>query len=146
FREYFGFYCGPRHRLFGREKLSLADLRGETSVSFKTDRLTDALRPVALLRAQAQLENRVVGVSSSLEEVRRMIVAGLGIGALPIHVAHRDVEAGLLWRLPPYDDPPTIDIHIATNPSTRLNRAEASLIAMLRDAVARVPFTERDYR
>lgn len=146
FREYFGLYCGPRHRLFGHGNLALADLRGETSVSFKTDRLTDALRSVALLRAQAQLEDRVVGVSSSLEEVRRMIIAGLGIGALPIHVAQRDVEAELLWRLPPYDDPPAIDIHIVTNPSTRFNRAEASLIAMLREAVSTVPFEQRDYR
>lgn len=146
FREYFGFYCGPDHRLFGRKNLSLPDLRGETSVSFKTDRLTDALRPVALLRAQAQLEDRVIGVSSSLEEVRRMILAGLGIGPLPVHVANRDVEAGLLWRLPPYEEPPAIDIHVVTNPGTRFNRAEASLLAMLREAVTRVPFAERDYR
>jgi DNA-binding transcriptional LysR family regulator len=146
FREYFGFYCGPQHRLFGHENLSLADLRGETSVSFKTDRLTDALRQVALLRAQAELEDRVVGVSSSLEEVRRMILAGLGIGPLPVHVARRDVEAGLLWRLPPYDEPPAIDIHIVTNPGSRLNRAEANLITMLREAVTRIPFAERDYR
>ena len=27
FREYFGFYCGPGHRLFGKENLTLADLR-----------------------------------------------------------------------------------------------------------------------
>lgn len=146
FREYFGFYCGPRHRLFGREGLTLSDLRGETSVSFKTDRLTDALRPVALVRAQAELEERIVGSSSNLEEVRRMILAGLGIGALPLHVARKDEQAGLLWHLPPYDDLPAIDIHIVTNPRSRLNRAEKSLIAMLHEAVAQVPFAERDYR
>lgn len=146
FREYFGFYCGPRHGLFGQKRLTLSDLRGETSVSFETDRLTDALRPVALVRAQAELDHRIVGLSSSLEEVRRMILAGLGIGPLPVHVARRDEEAGFLWRLPPYDDPPAIDIHIVTNPRTRLNRAEANLITMLREAVARIPFSERDYR
>ena len=145
FREYFGFYCGPRHRLFGRQNLTMADLRGETSVSFKTDRLTDALRPVALVRAQAELEDRVVGVSSSLEEVRRMILAGLGIGPLPVHVARNDVDNGLLWRLPPYDSPPAIDIHLVTNPRTQFNRAEASLIAMLRERIATIPFEERDY-
>ncbi len=145
FREYFGFFCGPRHRLFGREDLSLSDLRGETSVSFKTDRLTDALRSVALLRAQIRLEDRVVGVSSSLEEVRRMIVAGIGIGALPIHVAQRDVDSSLLWRLPPYEEPPAVDIYIVTNPGSRLNRAETSFIALLRQAVANTPFAERDY-
>lgn len=146
FREYFGFFCGPRHRLFGKSGLGLADLRGETSVSFKTDRLTDALRPVALIRAQAELEERVVGVSSNLEEVRRMIVAGLGIGPLPIHVARSDVEAGHLWQLPPYDLPPAIDIYVVSNPSTRFNRAEENLLAMLREKIEAVPFGERDYR
>ena len=146
FREYFGFYCGPRHRLFGRAELTLADLRGETSVSFKTDRLTDALRPVALVRAQAELDERIVGVSSSLEEVRRMILAGLGIGPLPLHVARKDEQAGLLWRLPPYENPPAIDIHLVTNPQSRLNRAEKSLITMLNDTITTIPFAERDYR
>lgn len=145
FREYFGFFCGPHHRLFGKRNLNLADLRGETSVSFKTDRLTDALRPVALIRAEARLDDRVVGVSSSLEEVRRMIVAGLGIGPLPIHVATRDVEAGLLWRLPPYEAPPAIDIYVVSNPHTRFNRAEQGLLSMLNQRIAEVPFPERDY-
>lgn len=146
FREYFGFFCGPRHHLFGKSGLTLDELRGETSVSFNTDRLTDALRPVALLRAAAELDDRVVGISPSLEEVRRMIVAGLGIGPLPVHVAARDVADGLLWRLPPYDDPPAIDIYVVSNPNTRFNRAERSMIAMLKERIARIPFIERDYR
>lgn len=145
FREYFGFFCGPRHRLFGCAGLRLADLRGETSVSFRTDQFTDALRPVALLRAQAQLDERVVGVSSNLEEVRRMIVAGLGLGPLPVHVAQRDLEAGLLWRLPPYDAPPAIDVYVVSNPRSRLNRAEARFLAMLHQRIETTPFPERDY-
>ena len=75
-----------------------------------------------------------------------MILAGLGIGALPLHVARRDEQAGMLWQLPPYDDPPAIDIHIVTNPQSRLNRAEKSLIAMLQETIAQVPFAQRDYR
>ncbi len=146
FREYFGFFCGPEHRLFGHKDLTMSDLRGETSVSFRTDRLTDALRPVALVRAEAELEDRVVGVSSSLEEVRRMILAGLGIGPLPVHVASKDVEAGLLWRLPPYDAPPAIDIYAVTNPGTRFNRAEQYLIAMIMQEIDKTPFHERDYK
>lgn len=145
FREYFGFYCGPSHRLFGRSGLTLADLRGETSVSFRTDRLTDALRPVALIRAEAQLDDRVVGLSSNLEEVRRMISAGLGIGPLPLHVARRDVEAGLLWRLPPYDTPPAIDIYVVHNPRTHLNRAEQGLLDSLLELLRNTPIEARDY-
>ncbi|MDZ7810023.1 MAG: LysR family transcriptional regulator [Arhodomonas sp.] len=56
--------------------LSLEDLGGENFVSFRTDQLTDALRPVAMLRAQLPEQGPTVGTSSNLEEVRRMIVAG----------------------------------------------------------------------
>lgn len=146
FREYFGFFCGPRHRLFGKSGLSLADLRGETSVSFQTDQLTDALRAVTMMRAEAELDERVAGVSSNLEEVRRMIVAGLGLGPLPVHVARPDVDAGLLWRLPPYDNPPAVDIYVVSNPKAQLNRAEQALLDLLHHQVESTPITMRDYR
>ncbi|MDX5362236.1 MAG: LysR family transcriptional regulator [Alphaproteobacteria bacterium] len=146
YREFFGFFCGPEHRLFGRTGLTLDDLRGETSVSFQTDRMTDALYQVAILRAKAKLDERIVGISSHLEEVRRMIVAGLGIGPLPLHVARADVEAGHLWRLPPYDDPPEVDIFIVTNPASNLNRAEQALLAMLMRRIADMPLEDRTYR
>ncbi|HKJ95238.1 MAG TPA: LysR family transcriptional regulator [Gammaproteobacteria bacterium] len=131
FREHFGFFCGPRHRLFGRRRLGLDQLREESFVSFKTDRLTDALRPVAMLRARLDLHGPIVGTSSNLEEVRRMITAGLGIGPLPIHVVERDIRAGLLWRLPPYQDPPAIDIYLVTNPRARHSRAEGLFLDLL---------------
>lgn len=145
FREHFGFFCGPSHRLFGRRDLRLVDLRGEPSVSFKTDRMTDALRPVALIRANAQFDERIVGVSSHLEEVRRMIVAGLGIGPLPIHVVERDVADGLLWRLPPYDNPPAIDIYVVHNPRAHMNRAERGLLESLHAAIEATPIDERTF-
>lgn len=145
YREFFGFFCGPQHRLYGKAGLTLADLRGEPSVSFQTDHISDALRPVALLRSEARLNADVVGVSSSLEEVRRMIVAGLGIGPLPLHVAQRDVADGMLWRLPPYDAPPAIDIFLLTNPDKAMNRAEKALLAGLQALIAETPFEERIY-
>lgn len=131
FREHFGFFCGPRHRLFGRRGLKLDDLRGETFVSFNTDRLSDALRPVAILRATRELDGHLIGKSTHLEEVRRMIAAGLGIGPLPIHAVDRDVRDGLLWRLPPYDDPPAVDIYLVTNPRTHLSAPERLFLSML---------------
>jgi DNA-binding transcriptional LysR family regulator len=145
YREFFGFFCGPRHRLYGKTGLTLADLRGEPSVSFQTDHISDALRPVALLRSEARLNADVVGVSSSLEEVRRMIVAGLGIGPLPLHVARRDVTDGILWRLPPYDAPPAIDIFLLTNPDKTMNRAEKALLSGLQALIAETPLDERIY-
>ena len=145
YREFFGFFCGPQHRLYGKTGLTLADLRGEPSVSFQTDHISDALRPVALLRSEARLNADVVGVSSSLEEVRRMIVAGLGIGPLPLHVARRDVADGMLWRLPPYDAPPAIDIFLLTNPDKAMNRAEKALLSGLQALITETPMEERIY-
>jgi DNA-binding transcriptional LysR family regulator len=145
YREFFGLFCGPTHPLFGREGLTRDDLRGLAAVSFVTDQMDDALRPVALMRAEAGLEDRVVGASANLEEVRRLIVAGLGIGPLPIHVVRRDVADGLLWRLPPYDDPPPIDVHLAWNPRARSNRAEGALLAAIRAAIDATPIEARTY-
>jgi DNA-binding transcriptional LysR family regulator len=145
FREYFGLYCGPRHRLFGRAGLSMSDLRNESYVSFQTDRLTDALRPVAMMRASAQIQGRRVATSSNLEEVRRLIVCGLGIGSLPLHIAKADERHGHLWRLPPYEDPPAIDIYLVWNPRAQLNRAETELLNMLRATIDTVPIADRTY-
>lgn len=145
YREHFGFFCGPDHPLFGREGLRLRDIRGEPSVSFVTDRLHDALRPVALLRTRIGLDDTIRATSPHLEEVRRLIIAGVGIGPLPIHVVARDVADGLLWQLPPYSSPPAIDIHLVTNPATRLNRAEAGFIEMLTGKLETLPLAERTY-
>lgn len=145
FREFFGLFCGPGHPLFGREGLSLGDLAGQPSVSFVTDQINDALRPVTLMRAAAGLDERVVGNSANLEEVRRMIIAGMGIGPLPIHVVRDDVERGRLWRLPPHDNPPAIDVHLVWNPKARMNRAESYLLQALIAQIEATPMVKRTY-
>jgi DNA-binding transcriptional LysR family regulator len=145
YREFFGLFCGPRHPLFRRENLRMDDLRGLDAVSFGTDDLNDALRPVALLRRQYELDQRIIGQSSQLEEVRRMILCGLGIGPLPVHVVEKDVKEGLLWRLPPYKNPPAVDIYLVTNPKKRLNRAEDLIIKRLKASITDIPMEQRTY-
>ena len=145
YREFFALFCGPPHPLFGMTNLTRGDLAGHASVSFETDRLHDVLRPVTLDRAEADLGDRIVGTSSHLEEVRRMIIAGLGIGPLPVHVAKRDVDAGQLWQLPPYDKVPEIDVHVVWNPRARLNRAEEALLNALLACIESTPIEDRTY-
>lgn len=145
YREFFGLFCGPSHSLFGKTNPTGSDFAGLSSVSFETDRLHDVLKPVTLMRAEAELGDSIVGTSSHLEEVRRMIIAGLGVGPLPVHVAQRDVEAGLLWRLPPYDKMPEIDVHVVWNPRARLNRAEEAMLAELLDRIETIPIEDRTY-
>lgn len=145
YREFFGFYCGPSHPLFGRKNLKMSDLHNFPAVSFDTEDINDALRPVALLRSKWGLDYEIVGRSSQLEEVRRMIECGMGIGSLPIHVMERDVASGRLWRLPPYESPPAVDIFLVTNPAKRLNRAEELMIRRLKQAIEEIPLPDRTY-
>jgi len=145
FREHFGFFCGPRHRLFGRTDLTMADLAEETFVSFVTEKPQGPLRAISILRAQHRLNGRVIGSTASLEEARRMIGAGLGIGALPIHAVARDVADGLLWRLPPWDNtpppggPPAVDVFLVTNPRTTLSQAERTFVDLLTTRLDEAP-------
>ena len=145
FRETFGFFCGSSHPLFGRTDVTTEELRDSTYVSFKTDQLSDALHSVADLRRSLQLGEEPTGTSSNLEEVRRMIMAGLGFGSLPVHAMERDVRDGRLWQLPPYGNLPSADVHLVTNEQTRRDRGEQILISMVRDYIDSVDLAERSY-
>jgi hypothetical protein len=52
---------------------------------------------------------------------------------------------GRLWRLPPYDSPPAIDVHVIWNPRTRANRAEQAVLTGLLDSIEATPMAERIY-
>ncbi len=145
FRESFGLFCGPGHRLFGRTDIPLADLEGEPSVSFQTEIEGGPLDAVARLRASARLAPGPRGISSNLTEVRRMIVSGVGIGALPLHVANRDVRDGNLWQIPPYGNLPAIDIYLVTNPKRSITKPEAVFLAACREMVTTTLIEERTY-
>lgn len=145
YREFFGLFCGPSHRLFGRDDVDIAELKDEDAVSFQTDEIDGPLSAVAHLRSRLGMRATPKGLSSNLPEVRRMIAANIGIGALPIHVVRRDVKAGLLWQVPPYASLPAVDIQMLTNAKRSLNRAEKALLELLNAELDAVPLTERTY-
>ncbi|MEM5472437.1 LysR family transcriptional regulator [Hoeflea sp. AS60] len=145
YREQFALYCGPHHRLFGKTQIKLSELQGENSVSFQTEVESGPLILLGQLRERALLNPVIKGVSANLPEVRRMIVAGIGVGALPVHVATRDVDAGLLWPLPPYTGLPVADIHFVTNPRRSMNPAERVLVAAIENLIETTPIAERTY-
>ncbi|MFD1625426.1 LysR family transcriptional regulator [Azospirillum griseum] len=130
-RQTYRLYCGPDSRLFGRRGLDVADVRHEDFVSFTSDQIDGVLLPLTLFRAREGFAGRIVASSGNLDEVRRMIVCGLGIGPLPDHIAARDVADGLLWELPPYDGVAPVDVHLMWNSSAKLNRAERALLDCL---------------
>ncbi|MGD2129143.1 MAG: LysR family transcriptional regulator [Lysobacterales bacterium] len=136
FTEHFGLFCGRDHPLFGETALTVKDLRDEKFVSFQTDRIDDALWAVALMRNQNEMTGPIVGVSPSLHEVRRMIISGIGIGPLPIHAVEADVRQGLLWRLPPYSEAPSVSIYFLTNPECNHTRAEVLFLDFMKSQIS----------
>lgn len=136
-------YCGRDHRFFRKNHLETTELREENFVSFTSDQIDGALSPLAVFRAREGFGGRIVGASANLEEVRRMILCGLGIGPMPEHIAARDVLDGNLWPLPPYDGVAPIDIHLIWNPQSKFNRAEVAFREMLLDEIKTLPVEQR---
>lgn len=145
YREYFGLYCGPRHPLFHADTVSPKDLEGEPFVAFQTEDVGGPLEEVSKLRARLKLSRDWRGVSSSLNEMRRMIMANIGLGALPVHVARQDVEAGNLRQLPPYTDLPQVSIYLLKNPARRHTDAEKALLAAIEAQLTTTGIEERTY-
>jgi DNA-binding transcriptional LysR family regulator len=145
YREFFGLFCGARHPLFSAAKVHPQDLEGEPFVAFQTEAEGGPLDVISRLRARAGLANTWRGVSSSLNEIRRMIMANVGIGALPIHVAEQDVVAGNIRQLPPYDDLPLVNIYLITNPTRRQSDAEAIFLSNCEAELAEIPIESRTY-
>jgi len=145
YREFFGLFCGPRHRLYGRKDINISELKNEDAVSFHTEEIDGPLSSVAYLRRRLGMRSDLKGLSSNLPEVRRMIVANIGIGTLPVHVARKDVESGLLWQVPPFKSLPAVDIHMLTNAKRSMNRAEKTLLEMLNADLDSLPLADRTY-
>jgi DNA-binding transcriptional LysR family regulator len=145
YREHFGYFCAPGHPLYGRSDLTLDALRQLDYVTFKTDRIGDALSPIALLRQQAGFEGRLLGVSPSLEEVKRLIKIGSAFGPLPVHVVADEIASQQLWQLPPYNSLPAVDVHLVYRPDARRSRAERAFLTGLIAAINAVPLSERTY-
>lgn len=146
YREYFGLYCGARNPLFTAPDIAPADLEGAPFVAFQTEAEDGPLEAIARLRARMGLAHVWQGVSSSLNEIRRMIMADIGIGALPLHVAAPDVRAGRLRQLPPYEALPQVDIYLISNPARRRSEAEQVFLDNLAHDLAATDLAQRTYR
>ena len=139
----FGLYCGPRHRLYGQRDVELSDLRGESFISFQTDRLADDQWPEELLRFRQKMSFRTIGNSFNLSEVFRMVSANMGVGLFPVSTVSRAEEDGRLWRLPPYGKTLTGNVYLITNPAKRLTNGETAFIEVVRKLARRRGGSER---
>ncbi|WP_095101474.1 LysR family transcriptional regulator [Pseudomonas sp. Irchel 3A5] len=134
-RQRYAFFCGKRHRLFGKRGLALDALQGENFVSFTSDQLGGNLSPLTVFRDQQGFTGKIVASSPSFEEIRRLIIAGYGIGCLPEHLVDNDLHNGLIWRLPPADGVVDVDMFLMWNRDQRMNRAETVFIESFRRVI-----------
>ncbi|MGO4852081.1 LysR family transcriptional regulator [Phaeovulum sp. W22_SRMD_FR3] len=131
FREEFSVFCGAEHPFFGRTEVSLRELQQEPFVSFSCATEGMGLEPMVVLREGAGLGNRISGASPNLEEVRRMIISGLGIGILPLMAVSHEVEKGHLWPLQITDQKIGADVFLVRNPATELTVPEQKFVDLL---------------
>lgn len=142
-RQRYAFYCGVRHRLFGRSDVTLEALRGENFVSFVSDQLGGNLSPLAMFRDENGFTGRIVASSSSFEEIHRLVCAGFGVGCLPEHLLREDVEKGLLWRLPPDEGIVDVNLHLLWNREQKMTVAEAVFLETFQHRLAQESLSEQ---
>ncbi len=101
-------YCSRSHPCFGRRVSRLSELKDEGFV------LTgdDEIETITHLRRRYRLGTRVSGLAEDINEARRLIVHGVGIGFLPILSAADEVAKGRLWPMLHADAEPAYDIFL----------------------------------
>lgn len=129
-REEFGILCGRDHSLYGRRNVPLHELADEPFVALACGQ-DGALEPMVALREGAGLGNRTVGSSANLEEVARMIAAGMGIGILPLAPVQDAVDAGTLWNLSGAGDDLGADLYFISSPTMEMSAAEIAFQRLL---------------
>lgn len=139
FREEFSVFCGAEHPFFGRTQITTRELRQEPFIAFTCATEGMGLEPMAVLSESVGLGNRVSGRSPNLEEVRRMIVAGLGIGILPLMAVTDELEKGQLWRLEVSDHPIGSDVFLVCNPQASLTVPEQNFVTVMSELQALYP-------
>ncbi|MFX1762655.1 LysR family transcriptional regulator [Paraburkholderia sp. A1RI-2L] len=142
-RQRYAMFCGRHHRLFGLSQLTMEDLLAENFVSFTSDQIGDSLSPLTVFRDQRGFTGRIVASSPSLDEVRRLIFAGYGIGCLPEHIVKDDLARQRLWRLPPEEGLVDVDIHLLWHRDRKQNAAEKAFFDAMERCMQRHALAER---
>jgi DNA-binding transcriptional LysR family regulator len=131
FREEFGLYCSRDYHLSDRTSVAIDELRSEPWVSFTCAEVGSSFEPMNALRDSAGLGKHIVALSPHLEELQRLIAAGVGIGLLPSAAVEASPHGHRLWRLPFEHQALGADLYLVTNPSQQLEKAEAAFLETL---------------
>lgn len=101
-------YCSRSNPYFGYRVSRLNELKDQAFV------LTgeDEIELIAHLRRRYRLGTKVAGTAEDINEARRLITQGVGIGFLPVLAAENEVKRGRLWPMLHADFEPFYDIFL----------------------------------
>ena len=108
FVEHQQLYCARSHPLYGHRVGRLRELKDEGFVLAGADEI----ETIAQLRRRYGLGAKVSGVADDVNEARRLIVNGVGIGFLPVPAVRDEVASGKLWPILQADVEPSYDIFL----------------------------------
>lgn len=84
----------PRHRLAGRTKIRVSELDGESVVGFTSE--LRIRQEVDRWLKQAKVSVNVVHAFDNIENIKRAVEVGSGLGLLPVPTVRREAEVGSL--------------------------------------------------
>lgn len=128
FNERQQIFCATDHHLSGQA------IRDVTVLGVEPFVIKNPSEPEEILRYRLRhgLGQHVVARADHVDEVRRLVKLGIGIGFLPSGVAADDVERGRLWPLIKRDKEPSIPMYLVTNPSAPPHLARDMLLDELK--------------
>ena len=132
----YGLFCGAENALFGQQNVPLSELQDLHFIAFSCDSEGSASEPMIALRNNTGIGRYISGTSGDFAEVCRMIIAGLGIGLLPIHAVKREIEDESLWRVDLPGPPLYADMFFISDPERALSDSEAIFLSIVQEVVA----------
>ena len=112
FSEIHRLYCSSEHHLCGQTITDFAQITNEPFVLTGNDEPEQLTK----FRLQRGLGHQLAGISSHLEEAKRLTLIGAGICFLPEGYTVNEVEDGLLWPLTKAIKDLRLDIFIISHP------------------------------
>lgn len=135
--------CGRHHPLFAQRTVGIDDILNQNFVCFASDQLGDTLSPLTVFRDQQGFTGHIAGTSPYVEEIRRMVVAGVGLSFLPEHLIRQDVANSELKVLQSSEPVAEIDVFLTWHKARKLSSAEQAFLTAFDRFLQRVPLEVR---
>lgn len=121
--------CPPGHPLAGREVVDIADLAGESFITFEADLRIRAEIDRALMVEQVDVN--VTHEFDNIEMIKRDIEGGAGISILPEPTVEKEVQAGALVTIPLSDKSMVRPLGIINHRDRLLNHIGKQFVNLL---------------